>query len=135
MQTTEMTFERGADARRLLAKSLSAGLLGRTQHVASPKSGESRAASIASLPEEFYDVRQFPERKTMADMAHYFEAHGIKNRYFCRHTDVSRETMTIEGRVCLNFSGYNYLGIAGEQRVADAVKSAVDQYGASASAS
>jgi 8-amino-7-oxononanoate synthase len=120
---------------RLLAKGLAARLMGREQSAAPQKSGGSLAGSIAGLPAEVYDVAEFPERKVMEDMARYFEAHAVKNHYFCRHTDVSREVMTVEGRECLNFSGYNYLGIGGDQRVADAVKSAVDQYGASASAS
>jgi 8-amino-7-oxononanoate synthase len=120
----------------LLAKRLAARLRTRDDGTeAPPKNGPARPASIAALPEEVYDVRQFPEHKVMDEMARYFEAHGVKNHYFCRHSDVSRETMTVEGRACLNYSGYNYLGIGGDRRVSDAVKSAVDQYGASASAS
>lgn len=123
------------DARRLLAKGLAARLRGGDQAAAAAKTSESRPRSVDSLPEEVYDVRKFPERRVMEDMGRYFEAHGVKNHYFCRHTDVSRETMTVEGRTCLNFSGYNYLGIGGDPRIAEAVKAAVDQYGASASAS
>jgi 8-amino-7-oxononanoate synthase len=124
-----------SDERRLLAKGLAARLMGNDHAVASAKGRGSRASSVADLPEEVYEVSKFPERQVMDDMAHYFESNAVKNHYFCRHTDVSRETMTINGRTYINFSGYNYLGIGGDRRVADAVKSAVDQYGASASAS
>ena len=131
------------DAKRLLAKGLaarlrpgSAGAAQGTVAIPAPAAANAnRPASMADVPAEVYDVRQFPERKVMEDMGRYFEAHGVKNHYFCRHTDVSRELMTVEGRECLNYSGYNYLGIGGDKRVANAVKSAVDQYGASASAS
>jgi 8-amino-7-oxononanoate synthase len=129
------------DAKRLLAKGLAArlgrtggGAFAGTAAIAAP-GNTNRTASVADLPAEVYDVRQFPERKVMEDMGRYFAAHGVKNHYFCRHTDVSGEVMTVEGRKCLNYSGYNYLGIGGDLRVANAVKAAVDQYGASASAS
>jgi 8-amino-7-oxononanoate synthase len=131
-----------ADARRQLAKGLAARLMGSTPHAANMSAANMSAANmsagaarLADLPDECWDVAKFPERRMMQDMGRYFEAHGVKNHYFCRHSDVSRETMTIEGRVCINFSGYNYLGIGGDPRVGDAVKAAVDQYGASASAS
>jgi 8-amino-7-oxononanoate synthase len=141
MSASQALSDSTVDAKRLLAKGLAARLhQGNTGAppgaAAVPVPGNTnRTASIANLPAEVYDVSLFPERKVMENMMGYLQGLGVKNHYFCRHTDVSRELMTVEGRECINYSGYNYLGIGGNQRVADAVKSAVDQYGASASAS
>jgi 8-amino-7-oxononanoate synthase len=143
MSVSQALSNPAVDAKRLLAKGLAARLgpsgggafAGNAAKPAPGTVATPRTASIADLPADVWDVRQFPERKVMEDMGRYFEAHGVKNHYFCRHTDVSREIMTVEGSECLNYSGYNYLGIGGDPRVANAVKAAVDQYGASASAS
>jgi 8-amino-7-oxononanoate synthase len=80
-------------------------------------------------------LSKFPEQQTIAEMGEYFAHHKLQNNYFCRHSDISCETVTVDGQLHLNFSGYNYLGIGGDPRVAAAVKAAVDQYGTSASAS
>jgi len=44
-------------------------------------------------------------------------------------------TASINGRMCANFAGYNYLGLAQHPSVLDAAHAAIDAYGASASAS
>jgi 8-amino-7-oxononanoate synthase len=42
---------------------------------------------------------------------------------------------SIGGRMVIDFSGYNYLGLAADPRVKEAAKEAIDRYGTSASAS
>src|SRR6202022_864778 len=42
---------------------------------------------------------------------------------------------TVNGRRCINFSGFNYLGLSGHPEVSAAAKNAIDRYGTSASAS
>ena len=57
------------------------------------------------------------------------------NPYLMPHEDVSNNTITVEGREYINYSGYNYLGLSGHPRVNAAVNRAVDQFGSSPSAS
>jgi 8-amino-7-oxononanoate synthase len=132
--STIVSSSRNDDTKRLLARGLVTDLISRERNQTNNGSVQ-RAHSLDSLPPEVYDVSKFPEQQTIAEMGKYFEGHNLKNNYFCCHTDVSRDTVTVEGRLHLNFSGYNYLGIGGDARVADAVKAVIDQYGTSASAS
>lgn len=60
---------------------------------------------------------------------------GIANPYFRSHDGVSRDTVMIEGRECINYSGYNYLGLGGHPEVTSAAHAAIDRYGTSVSAS
>jgi len=59
---------------------------------------------------------------------------GIANPYFRSHEGVSRDTVSIDGREYLNYSGYNYLGLAGHPEVSAAARAAIDRYGTSVSA-
>jgi 8-amino-7-oxononanoate synthase len=135
-QMSNLLSHSGNDgAKRLFAKGLATDLLSRERNVA-PKNGSvQQALSLDSLPEEVYDVNKFPEQQTISDMSKYFVLNKLQNNYFCCHSDISRDTVTVGGQHYLNFSGYNYLGIGGDPRVAAAVRAAVDQYGTSASAS
>ena len=132
--STLVTSSMSENTKRSFAKALVTELRSREQHQTSTGSMQ-RAISLESLPPEVYDISKFPEQQTISEMGTYFEKHNLINNYFCCHTDVSRDTVTVEGRVYINFSGYNYLGIGGDVRVADAVKAAIDKYGTSASAS
>jgi 8-amino-7-oxononanoate synthase len=60
---------------------------------------------------------------------------GITNPYFRAHEGVAGATTVIEGKTFVNYSSYNYLGLAGHPDVNDAAKEAIDRYGTSASAS
>jgi 8-amino-7-oxononanoate synthase len=60
---------------------------------------------------------------------------GIANPYFRSHDGVSGSTVLVEGRECINYSGYNYLGLAGHPEVSAAAKAAIERYGTSVSAS
>ncbi len=59
----------------------------------------------------------------------------MENPFFRTHEDLSADRTTINGRPCINFSGYNYLGLSGHPEVSAAAKNAIDRYGTSASAS
>ena len=63
------------------------------------------------------------------------EALGLKNPYFDVHQGTARSHSLIDGRDCLNYSSYNYLGYSGDPRVLDAVEAAMRTYGTSVSAS
>lgn len=60
---------------------------------------------------------------------------GVSNPYFRVHEGVGGATTLIDGRLHINFSSYNYLGLAGHPRVNKAARDAIDRYGTSASAS
>jgi 8-amino-7-oxononanoate synthase len=124
-----------ADQKRLLAKNLAAGLLAGKGPGGASQAGRNVTASLDTLPEEFYRFSNFPEYSAIGEMRRYFEQFELESNYFAAHTDVSRDTITVGGRSVINYSGYNYLGLSGDPRVADAVKEAVDQYGTSVSAS
>lgn len=60
---------------------------------------------------------------------------GVDNPYFRVHESRAGATTVIGGREYINFSSYDYLGLNGHPRIADAVARAVARYGVSASAS
>src|SRR5258708_31034421 len=60
---------------------------------------------------------------------------GIMLPFFQPRDGVSGGTIRWDGREVINFSGYNYLGLSGHPAVSRAAKDAIDEYGASASAS
>lgn len=74
-------------------------------------------------------VRQLEERKRSA-----MQSNGMIP-FFLPHEGVSGATIRVGGRELVNFSGYNYLGLAGHPEVADAAKAAIDRYGTTVSAS
>jgi 8-amino-7-oxononanoate synthase len=60
---------------------------------------------------------------------------GAPSPYYVPHGGVNGATTVVDGRSLINFSGYNYLGLAGDPRVQAAAKEAIDTYGTSCSAS
>jgi 8-amino-7-oxononanoate synthase len=60
---------------------------------------------------------------------------GVANPFFQVQDGVSSATASVEGRDCINFSGYNYLGLCGHPEVNQAAVEAIHRYGTSVSAS
>jgi 8-amino-7-oxononanoate synthase len=60
---------------------------------------------------------------------------GLANPFFRAHDAVAGATSRIGGQEFVNFSSYNYLGLAGHPAVNAAATEAIEQYGTSASAS
>lgn len=60
---------------------------------------------------------------------------GIANPFFKLHEGIAGATTRIDGQEYINYASYNYLGLAGDARVSNAAKMAIDQYGTSVSAS
>jgi 8-amino-7-oxononanoate synthase len=79
--------------------------------------------------ESWPEVRQLAERKAALAAA------GLAMPYFQAHEGAAGATTRIAGREFLNFSSYNYLGLAGHATVNAATAAAVARYGTSASAS
>ena len=59
----------------------------------------------------------------------------IDNPFFRPHDGIADAETTIQGRRLVNLVSYNYLGLNGDPRVAQAAKDAIDRYGTSTSAS
>lgn len=59
----------------------------------------------------------------------------ITNPFFRVHEGIAGPEIIIDGRHCLNFSSYNYLGLNGHPRVIAAAQAAISRYGTSCSAS
>ena len=80
---------------------------------------------LRSLP----GLREAPGATVAADRL------GLDNPFFKSHDGVAGATTLIDGRSYVNFSSYNYLGLAGHPRVNKAATAAIERYGTSASAS
>jgi 8-amino-7-oxononanoate synthase len=89
----------------------------------------------ADIPAEHYQFELLPGyvqlQRRMA------VAHRLKLRvpYFVAHDGVAGARTEIDGRHYINFSSYNYLGLAGHPQVSRAATEAIERYGTSASAS
>lgn len=90
---------------------------------------------IPKIPEKFFRFDKFPgyERIVLPQAA--AKKLGIDNPFFKTHDGTADAVTVIGGKSYINFSSYNYLGLAGEPRVNQAAKAAIDRYGTSASAS
>ncbi|MGA8401567.1 MAG: aminotransferase class I/II-fold pyridoxal phosphate-dependent enzyme [Stellaceae bacterium] len=60
---------------------------------------------------------------------------GIADPYFRLHDGIVGAETIIAGRRYSNFASYDYLGLNGDSRIADAAKAAIDRYGTTVSAS
>ena len=92
-------------------------------------------AKSEEIPRGYYDFAYFEPYLELKRTRDLLESAGGANPYFRVHEGAARDTTVIDGREVINFSSYNYLGMSGEERVAQAAKAAVDRYGTSVSAS
>ena len=60
---------------------------------------------------------------------------NIQDPFFKVHEGIATALSTIKGESFINFSSYNYLNLNGDERVSNAAREAITQYGTSASAS
>ncbi|MEY9856885.1 8-amino-7-oxononanoate synthase [Catenulispora sp. GAS73] len=79
--------------------------------------------------EGFAELNQFEAR------VREIRSLGLPNPYFRIHEGNIRNTTTIDHKQYISFSSYNYLGLSGHPVVTEAVRSAVERYGSSVSAS
>ncbi|MBF0587714.1 MAG: aminotransferase class I/II-fold pyridoxal phosphate-dependent enzyme [Magnetococcales bacterium] len=80
-------------------------------------------------------AQTFPEVVALMEEKKFLESLGMTNPFFLNREGKAGAVIEHAGKELLHFSGYNYLGLADDSRVAEAAKAAIDRYGASASAS
>ena len=88
-----------------------------------------------SVPDSWCRFDQHPGYQQLRILNEGAARLGIANPYFRSHDAVAGATTVIDGKTFINYSSYNYLGLAGHPSVNDAAKEAIDRYGTSASAS
>ncbi|MEL6320551.1 MAG: aminotransferase class I/II-fold pyridoxal phosphate-dependent enzyme [Cyanobacteria bacterium J06626_14] len=84
-------------------------------------------------PPEHYTFALLPDYLRLKQDLNRVEQ--LANPFFTSHQGVATATTMIDGRSCINFSSYNYLGLSGDPRVTEAAQQAIAQYGTSVSAS
>lgn len=91
--------------------------------------------SLAEIPEEWTRFDALPAYQQLQILRTGAERLGIESPFFRAHEGVSGRTTRVDGRECLAFSNYNYLGLCGHPEVDAAAKQAIDDLGTSVSAS
>ena len=94
----------------------------------------SRPASVPTEPARL-DPASLSGSREIAMIAAAGDYLGIDDPFFRRHDGIAGAETVIEGGRYINFASYDYLGLNGDKRIADAAKSAIDRYGTTVSAS
>ena len=100
-----------------------------------PQTTATRSLYRAKVPEAFTRFDRHPGYEKMLVPKAAANRLGLRNPFFIAHDGVAGAVTRINGREFVNFSSYNYLGLAGHPAVNKAAKDAIDRYGTSASAS
>ena len=87
------------------------------------------------IPEKFYRFHLLPEYQQLRIMDQGAQQLGVSSPFFKVHEGSAGATSRIAGHEYINFSSYDYLGLAQHPAVRQAAKDAIDQYGTSVSAS
>jgi 8-amino-7-oxononanoate synthase len=105
-------------------------LLGRVRsNISSPR--QEATASAPTTPA----LSDYPEHALLQSMKALYRAGGeLANPYFQARSDELRGSLAIDGKRYVSFSHYNYLGLAQDLRVKQAVHDAVERYGTHAGA-
>ncbi|MDA0713323.1 MAG: aminotransferase class I/II-fold pyridoxal phosphate-dependent enzyme [bacterium] len=91
--------------------------------------------NILDIAPQFINFKDFPLYVALKEQLNNLEAFGLKNPFFTEHEGLVLDTTKVHGQTLINFSNYNYIGMAGHPEVSDAAKKAIDLYGTSVSAS
>jgi len=78
------------------------------------------------------ELEAYREIRMIEEAADYL---GIDDPFFRVHEGIAGAETLIGNRSYINFASYNYIGLNGDPRIADAAKAAIDRYGTSVSAS
>jgi 8-amino-7-oxononanoate synthase len=99
-----------------------------------PRPASVRPADV-EIPPAAYCFDQFPEYLRLRENLDAAAAAGLGNPFFAVHDGPCSDVTIIDGREYINFSSFNYLGMAGDPAVGAAAKAAIDRFGTSSSAS
>ena len=88
-----------------------------------------------AVDERFCRFDQLPGYQQLRIMRDGAARLGVASPFFKVHDGIAGATTSVDGRLCINFANYNYLGLAGHPEVSEAAKAAIDRYGTSVSAS
>jgi 8-amino-7-oxononanoate synthase len=129
----KQTFGLAGQARAELVKRF---LDRKTEHGSDAKPALARqVANHVHIPENFYRFDRHPGYEKLMVPQFAAKRLGVANPFFKVSEGVAGATTVIDGRTHINFSSYNYLGLAGHPKVNKAAKDAIERYGTSASAS
>ena len=93
------------------------------------------SAQRADIPESWCRFDGHPGYQQLRILSEGALRLGVGNPYFHVHEGVAGASTVINGETRVNYSSYNYLGLAGHPAVSAAAKAAIDRYGTSTSAS
>ncbi|MBN4077327.1 aminotransferase class I/II-fold pyridoxal phosphate-dependent enzyme [Sulfobacillus acidophilus] len=105
------------------------------EHKASTLNPKRKNIVSKNIPAKYYDFSKSDEYLTFKKQILDLENLGIKNPYFDVHQKLVRDTTQIGNKKLINFSNYNYIGMAGDEYVSKKAKKAIDRYGTSVCAS
>src|SRR3954453_22232308 len=122
-----------------LSADAKARLLQKLASVASPRGTAARARSADPAANggtagrlDISELEAYREIRLIEEAAEYL---GIGDPFFRVHEGIAGAETLIGNRSYLNFASYNYVGLNGDPRIANAAKAAIDRYGTSVSAS
>jgi 8-amino-7-oxononanoate synthase len=81
------------------------------------------------------DVAQLESSRELRIIQEAADYLGIGDPFFRVHEGIAGAETVIGNRSYINFASYNYIGLNGDPRIAEAAKASIDRYGTSVSAS
>ncbi|MFO1150427.1 MAG: aminotransferase class I/II-fold pyridoxal phosphate-dependent enzyme [Alsobacter sp.] len=105
------------------------GIAGERPVLVASATASSRAARFDTAFETLPAYRNIARQRALAGML------GVDAPYYRVHDTRAGATATIEGRACINFASYDYLGLNGHAAITKAVARAAREWGTSVSGS
>ena len=99
---------------------------------APPRRGAPGAVGGDAARLDVRGLESYREIRMIEEAADYL---GIGDPFFRVHQGIAGAETVIGNRSYINFASYNYIGLNGDPRIAEAAKAAIDRYGTSVSAS
>lgn len=81
------------------------------------------------------DITSHPDHQKLRILKEGAQMLNVSDPFFRVHEGTAGATSWINGRECINFSSYNYLGLCGHPQLNQAAVEAINRYGTSVSAS